>query len=298
MKLRTHIRLTVAACLAFTFHIHAQFNSANLDRENLTQRWELDSTSKKGNFLFVPYKPIYFLLANYTTDPNYSPTSLNPKYDVLDTIPLDNAELKFQISFKTKVLNDLFWGHGSFWVAYTQTSRWQLYNAELSRAFRETNYEPEFILNFATNYKLFGFKGSMAGIAMNHQSNGRAVPLSRSWNRIIVHAGFERKNWEIIARAWHRLEDEDDENPQITSYVGVGDLLVSHSWRHHQFSALMRNNLDVKNNRGAIQFDWAFPVSGHLKGHLQIFNGYGESMIDYNHKQTTIGLGMSLMNWM
>jgi phospholipase A1 len=280
------------------FFAKAQTLDPLLDKETFSQRWETDSASKKGTFRVTSYQPMYFLLANYSDNPNRTPQSLNPTYAVPDgtLIPLKNTELKFQLSFKTKVVEDIF-GRMSIWAAYTQTSRWQLYNPDASRAFRETNYEPEFIANIATNYKLFGFKGSMLGAAMNHQSNGRAIPYSRSWNRIIAHAMFERKAWGIRVRGWYRLEDEDDENPQITKYIGVGDLLITHTWKHHQFSALMRNNLDFNQNRGAIQFDWAIPISGHLKGYIQVFHGYGESMIDYNHKQTTIGAGVSLVNW-
>jgi phospholipase A1 len=48
---------------------------------------------------------------------------------------------------------------------------------------------------------------------------------------------------------------------------------------------------------GSAQFDWRFPISGKLFGYFQVFSGYGESMIDYNFRKTSVGLGISIGNW-
>jgi phospholipase A1 len=58
-------------------------------------------------------------------------------------------------------------------VAYKK-SHWQIYNNNLSRPL-EVNYEPELILNFPVKFNLFGFKARMVGVALNHESNGKAI---------------------------------------------------------------------------------------------------------------------------
>jgi phospholipase A1 len=287
--------------LILSFEVFSQTQNNNLFDANtfsLSERWELDSDQQKGTFRVTAYKPIYALLGNWTSNPNTLPQSQNPDYSITEPLQLNSTELEFQLSFKTKVLQGIFGKHGDLWVAYTQNSHWQVYNKENSRPFRETNYEPEVILNFATNYNLFGFKGSLLGINMTHQSNGRTLPASRSWNRIIFQIGFEKENWNIMIRPWIKLPDADFENADISDYTGRADLSVTYNWQKHQFSMIGRHSLRLgENNRGSLQFDWAIPISGNLKGHLQVFHGYGESLIDYNHNQTTIGLGVSLVEW-
>ncbi len=141
-----------------------------------------------------------------------------------------------------------------------------------------------------------GLKLVWPGVSFTHQSNGRAVPLSRSWNRVIAHIGFEKKHWSVILRGWYRLKDEEDENPAITDYLGRGDAQVIHFIGRNIFSLRGIHSLRLgDNNHGQLQFDWSFPVVKNLKGHLQFMEGYGETLIDYNHRQTIIGIGISLL---
>ena len=283
----------------FTISANAQLKNLSgddADFYHLSQRWELDSGNKRGTFLLSPYRPIYIMPGRWSSNPNESPISENPNYVYPFKVPLDKYEAKFQLSFKTKILQGIFWNHGDLWVAYTQRSHWQIYNKLLSRPFRETNYEPEIILNFATNFNVLGFKARMAGLSFTHQSNGRAVPLSRSWNRVIGHMAFEKKNWSVFLRGWYRLKDEEDENPAIADYMGRGDVQVVHFVGKNIFSLRGVHSLRTgDNNQGLLQFDWTFPVVKNLKGHLQLMDGYGETLIDYNHRQTIIGIGVSLL---
>jgi phospholipase A1/A2 len=266
---------------------------------SLAARWELDSATQKGTFLITPYKPLYVTAGRWSSDPNEQPVSENPTYNYPFNVPLGRYEARFQLSLKVKVLQGIFGRRGDLWVGYTQKSHWQIYNTTFSRPFRETNYEPELILNVATNLSLLGFKTRMLGLAFNHQSNGRAIPLSRSWNRVILHAAFERGRWVVLLRPWLRLPDSDDENPAITDNIGRADATVIYQLNRHLLSVLASHSLrGGAKNRGQIQFDWTFPVRGNLRGDLQFLHGYGETLIDYNHRQTTIGIAVSLVDWL
>jgi phospholipase A1 len=48
--------------------------------------------------------------------------------------------------------------------------------------------------------------------------------------------------------------------------------------------------------RGSVGLE--FSPYRELKGYVQVFSGYGESLIDYNHNQTTLGAGFLLIDWM
>ncbi|MBJ6984148.1 phospholipase A [Luteimonas sp. MC1750] len=272
---------------------------ANAGRGSLLDsRWELAADSKLGTFNMRAYKPVYLLPAFWSSRPNATPTSS------LDGAPLestdtDSIETKFQISFKTKAVENLFGDNGDIWMGYTQSSRWQVYNTESSRPFRETNYEPEVLLVFRNNYSLGGWKGRMAAVGINHQSNGRPDPVSRSWNRIMFNVGLDREDWAVTFRPWIRISDgSDDDNPGIEDYLGRGDVTVVHTRGDQVFSLMARHSLrGGDRSRGALQFDWGFPISSHLHGHMQLFSGYGESMLDYDHQATYVGFGISVLDW-
>jgi phospholipase A1 len=66
------------------------------------------------------------------------------------------------------------------------------------------------------------------------------------------------------------------------------------------FSAMSRNNLESGFSRGAVELTWSFPLGNYpfLKGYIQYFNGYGESLIDYDNHVNKIGIGFALTDWL
>ena len=243
-----------------------------------------------------PHHPTYILPANYTDQVNRLPGSPN-RPPPATPLPWDQTEGKFQLSFKFKLADFDEAIGASLWAGYTQQSHWQVYNPEASRPFRETSYEPEVMLAFHPDKRVLGFDWRLLNVALVHQSNGRAQELSRSWNRLYAQVGAERGRFALLARGWVRISESsgEDDNPDIEDYLGHGDLVASYAIGRHQLSVLGRYAFET--GHGAIEGTWSFPLARRVRGYVQVFSGYGESLVDYNWKQNTVGVGISLADW-
>ena len=268
----------------------------------LSLAYDLDQNSERGTWTIRPYQPNYVLPLFYSFDPNLDPTSSNPdepgqKYTAND---VRNTELKFQLSLKSKVAEDLFNTNADLWFGYTQQAHWQVYNEDNSRPFRGTDYQPEIFLTQPVTANLpFGGRLRMLGVGAVHHSNGRSDPISRSWNRAYLMAGAEWGKLSILPRLWARVNNESDEsedNPDIEDYLGYGDIKFLYDLPKQQsLSGTLRYNPST--NKGAAQIDYVYPLSENVNGYVQLFQGYGESILDYDHENTAIGFGIVLNDW-
>lgn len=265
-----------------------------------SKRWELDQETRQDLFTVCPHKPTYFLPFKWTNSVNDEPFRPLLDLDQTQNLSLDSVEAKFQLSFKIKAFEDAAATHTAVWFGYTQQNNWQVYNKNISSPFRETNYEPEVFVIHPVDVPLMGIRMRFAGIGFVHQSNGKAEPLSRSWNRVYVELGFESGDeFSMILKPWYRIRESagDDNNPDMEDYTGRFEALLSFLWRGNSISLLPRSNLSIHHHRGSVQVEWSRPLYHDLRFYLQGFSGYGESMIDYNHSQTTVGVGFMLKDW-
>jgi phospholipase A1 len=275
---------------------------------HLSEAWKLGAQQAEARRLtdILGHRPTY-IITRWSSDPNEQPSSPAPGRSSLTEQDLDRNEVKFQISFKaelasrqafdeigvTPLLRHAAIDSVRLWFAYTHRVHWQMYNADNSRPFRETNYEPEAILTFGSGNEGDGFK--LLNVGLSHQSNGSIESNSRGWNRLYAQGGWEWDRFSLLARLWYRIPEsqKDDDNPDIQHYLGKGDLVGRYQTDRGYVSAVLLR-------RRFVQLDWATPLLaalGAARLHLQVSSGYGESLIDYNHKQTTLGIGVSFGDW-
>jgi phospholipase A1 len=262
--------------------------------------WELSPERKRGTFNFSGYRPSYFFPIHVVNKQNRSPNSPSPGH--AGSLPdYRNVEAKVQLSVRTKLLEDTLLPGGDLWFAYTAQSLWQIYDAANSRPFRATDHEPELVYVVPTPYAIGGLKLKMAGLGLAHQSNGQELPFSRSWNRWYLMAGAEVGQFAFTARHNVRIHESDgkDDNPDLTRYRGRTELQANWTPGFHTFSALWKTNFDIRG--GSIRLDWTMPVNRKdpkgLRWYVQAFQGYGESLIDYNFRQTSVGAGLTLFGF-
>lgn len=249
-------------------------------------------------FTIMAHKPSYLLFAAYNG--NGYDASTWQQYDQ-ERDSWEKTEAQFQLSVKFPLLVNLWDNTFDIYASYTNRSFWQIYDSN-SAPFRETNHEPEVWVQFHPDWEFLGFKNTWNSFGVNHQSNGQGGDLSRSWNRVFAWLTVERGNLAMSFKPWFRIpEDEaDDDNPDITDYLGHYELSASYIRKEHVFSLMSRNNLESGFSRGAVQLSWSFPLGDwpYLKGYLQWFNGYGQSLIDYDRYVNSIGIGISLIDWL
>ena len=268
----------------------------------LSQMYDLDANDPHGILTVREHNPMYLMPVWYNSSPNYAPSS--PTRGAASQERFSDQkriETKMQGSFKSKIAEDLFKSRADLWFGYTQKSDWQIYNqGRRSAPFRNTDYEPEIFITQPVKSRLpWGGRLRMLGVGFAHQSNGQSRPESRSWNKVYAMAGMEWGKLTVIPRVWMRLFDssgEDNDNPDLTKYLGYGDVKLQYRLNDkHNFSTTLRYN--PKSGYGAAEAAYTFPIKGKLQGVVRGFHGYGESLIDYNHKQSGIGFGLMFNGW-
>ncbi|MCG8073198.1 MAG: phospholipase A [Candidatus Thiodiazotropha taylori] len=260
----------------------------------IANRRDAEKATRQNPFVISPHKQNYVLLASYNAEPNFEVYNI-PESD------FDRWEIKFQLSYKMPVVEGLFGSDMDLYAAYTNLSFWQAYNRDISSPFRETNHEPELFLvvpdMWPDEWQLDGWRNALMQFGVVHQSNGQGGYLSRSWNRLYADLKFEKRNFLLGLKSWYRIPEDNDDNPHIDDYLGRYEIHGLYKKQQQTFSLMLRNLFDG-DSRDTVKLDWSFPLYGRWRGYLQYFNGYGESLIDFDAKSHRLGFGLQLTDWL
>lgn len=268
--------------------------------ENTLPTWEQQSSPQSAYFGKKTDRPVSAHKVNYFA---------------INQWPGDNrSQVKFQISMKFRILEpnlyilkyNLFPGY----VGYTQKSLWN--KGQASMPFEESNYNPEFFLDYPVRFLNIGrFKlRNIVVCLLEHESNGLDAARSRSWNRQYVQLKFGIESKEKLKIANSFLADKaslqirlwrasgysgQDEHlrslgstRKFLDYMGQGEIGLSvrnFLWR----GSLENHQLDIRTplfrykrrNSYEVQFRQQLP---HMNFALyaQYWSGYGETLLRFN----------------
>ena len=293
-----------------------QIGCRNTSYSGLSRFWELQRGTDCDTFGIRGYRPISLMWSG-SDSVNNQPSSPAPGHTVTTPFNYKRSEARLQLSVRTKVAKGLLTsgsgdeaGSDSVWLGYTQQSYWQLFHGGISRPFRTTDHEPEVVYIYPHMIDLpGGWKYRLSGLGLTHQSNGQSLPLSRSWNRVYLMGAAEKDlggdaSLTLQARVWQRLRESSgsDDNPGISDFIGRAE--VAGTWqinKLHSLGMTVRHSLKSE-ARGSVKLEWmkastAIADSAALRYHVQLFSGYGDSMIDYNRRRNVLSVGLSLVDW-
>ncbi|OSI13554.1 phospholipase A, partial [Neisseria dumasiana] len=127
--------------------------------------------NESGILSLREHNPMYILPAWYNSSPNYKPhSSTRGETNAEKFTEQKRMETKMQISFKTKIMEDLFKTRADVWFGYTQKSDWQVWSqGRKSAPFRNSDYMPELLITQPVKADLpFGGKLRVLGAGVTH----------------------------------------------------------------------------------------------------------------------------------
>ena len=260
------------------------------EKTALQQELEDQDAAANNPESLLLYEPTFILPFYYTEDPYQSiyagNTPLNQE--------IMRQEFYAQLSIQEPIIRHIFNDRNSINFSYTQNMFWQVYAK--SQFFRETDYMP------GVFFKSLLTPNIEAQTGFVHQSNGRGGEFERSWNRWLSSVTVSKDNWLAQAQVWRLIfsdQSSDLHNPDITQYLGDGQLLFAYKTaKNNTLSLMVRNEVESHFEYGTEQFTWSFPLHDHFRGYILVFSGYGQSLIEYNHYTNGAGIGVTFNDWL
>lgn len=291
----------------------------NAQPSEISRFWDLEHAIARDTFELRAYRTVSLGLSG-GNPVNTQPSSPSAGHTAAQATPYQPGEVRVNLSVRTKLLSGFLRSgddplRDSLWFGYTQQSNWQIFNGDVSRPFRSTDHEPEFVYVLPHFISLpAGWTYRMSGVGIVHQSNGQSLPLSRSWNRAYLMGAADKiadngDRFTLTAKVWRRMRENPskDDNPDISEFIGRAEVAGFWSFDQGEGASKVIHTLGLtarhalkSSSKGSVRLDYLRSIgraSSGLRFHTQLFSGYGDSLIDYNVKRTVLTMGLSLVDW-
>lgn len=226
------------------------------------------------------------------------------------------GEMKGQISFRAPIIPKFFSQNWIFYLAFTNTFYFQLFNEKASSPMRDNDFQPEFLLTYRhkSRYKgdfAQGDRFSLTEITFGwrHISNGEidkaqggVADRSRGSDRFILKARFSSKHWGLDMEAFVPTRFYK-ENLDIYKYLGSFEAKVNMRYDNHLADfgvggllgiAQPPYNITKKHKHPTPYFrtSYTYKVNEYYGLYMQYFVGYGDILYEYNSYAHRIALGI------
>lgn len=224
---------------------------------------------------FGLYKDNYFTVG---TTPFHKPTATN-------------SDVKFQISLAIRLTDTVLPWNSFLFLMYTQKTFWNVF--ENSLPMHDLNFNPGIGWS-----KPFFNKNRYVGkltLLLEHESNGRDGEDSRSWNRISFYGSTIIDEWLMVhAKFWIPIIDGEN-NKDILKYCGIyqsGVVITTPNKKFNFGLTLVKREGWNFNFNTIFEASWKVHEKSNLNLFLQYYNGYGESLLDYNQFHSRLRVGI------
>jgi len=206
-----------------------------------------------------------------------------------DKIMASNSNVKFQLSIMQKLTRSNLPFDTYLFIQFSQKTIWNV--LQKSMPMRDLNFNPGIGLGHIIVYKN-KYMGR-AFLMIEHESNGKDGPTSRSWNKISLGANLIlTDNISAQIKTWIPIIDSDN-NRDILRYNGIGHFGMNYRTDDKRFIFGLLSTWRTKSFSFNTQWDFSFKMNNNENQYLfiQYYNGYGENLLDYNHFKSILRVG-------
>ncbi len=208
-------------------------------------------------------------------------------------------DAKLQFSFKYRLVDDF-----NLYLVYGNLIFWDIYKS--SQPYRDINFNPEVF------YRIPGWSKGPFSIDLGywHNSNGKDQEESRSWDRLYLRFNTYIK-YKGIEFYWmttaYKNTGTGVNNNDIRKYLGFWETaiyatrLLGNNKENLDLEFILKSGEDgrpfaFQKDKGSILIGAKFTLGIPRMNpyfYIQYFNGYGESLLDYDKRTKEIRAGIA-----